>query len=170
MVPNEKDDGGPGSFHAIYLEHAALVRGVIYNISGRLDLDDLVQDTFVKIWKGFGGFRNDAKIKTWIYRIATNTALDYCRKRSPRVAEMEPDELPGGGENEDDAMRRDLVQKGMRRLSSEHRAIVTLCVFEELSVKDAADALGLPEGTVKSRLHYAKKELAKFFNNSGVRA
>lgn len=170
MAPNEKDDGGTDPFHAVYLEHAALVRGVIYNISGRRDLDDLVQETFIKIWKGYGGFRNDAKIKTWIYRIATNTALDYCRKKTLRVAERELDELPGGGENEDDAMRLDLVQKGMRRLSSEHRAIVTLCVFEELSVKDAADALGLREGTVKSRLHYAKKELAKFFNNSGVTA
>ncbi|MBI3580812.1 MAG: sigma-70 family RNA polymerase sigma factor [Nitrospinae bacterium] len=170
MASNEKDDGGPDRFHAVYLEHAELVRGVIYNISGPLDLDDLVQEAFVKIWKGFGGFRNDANIKTWIYRIATNTALDYCRKRTPRLAETELEELPGGGENEEDAVRRDLVHKGMRRLSSEHRAIVTLCVFEELSVKDAADALGLPEGTVKSRLHYAKRELAKFFNNSGVRA
>ncbi len=170
MAPNEKDNGGPDRFHAVYLENASLVRGVIYNISGRRDLDDLVQETFIKIWKGFGGFRNDANIKTWIYRVATNTALDYCRKKTPRIVERELDELPGGGENEDDAARRDLVQKGMRRLSSEHRAIVTLCVFEELSVKDAADALDLPEGTVKSRLHYAKKELAKFFNNGGVRA
>jgi RNA polymerase sigma-70 factor (ECF subfamily) len=79
------------------------------------------------------------------------------------------EELPGGEDGADGAMLRDLVQKGVRRLSPSHRAVITLCMFEGLSVKEAADALDSPEGTVKSRLHYAKNELAKFFDNCGVK-
>jgi len=164
------DNGGRERFLEVYAAHAPMARAVLYNICGERDLDDLVQETFIKVWKGLDGFRNDAGIKTWIYRIASNTALDHCRKKSPRMTETELDELPGDGGGEADVMQRDLVRKGMGRLSSEHRAVITLCVFEGLSAKEAADALGLPEGTVKSRLHYAKNELAKFFNSSGVKA
>jgi RNA polymerase sigma-70 factor (ECF subfamily) len=166
----QEKSGDPNRFHAVYLDHAPLVRAVVYNICGDRDLDDLVQETFVKIWKGLGGFKNQAEIKTWIYRIATNTALDYCKRRPMLITEMELDQVPGRGNDEDEAVKRDLVQKGLECLSSDHRAIVTLCVFEGLSVKEAADALSLPEGTVKSRLHYAKGELMKFFDNSGVTA
>lgn len=161
-------NGGPDRFRAVYEAHAPLVRGVLYNICGGNDLDDLVQETFIKIWKGLPGFKEHANIKTWIYRIATNTALDWCRKNaSVKVEDWLPD-IAGGEGGEANAVYRDLVNKGLRLLSPEQRAVVTLCIFEELTVKEAAAALGLPEGTVKSRLHYARAEMGKYFQENGV--
>ena len=169
MEMRGNDSQNSERFRAIYAAHASLVRAVIYNICGGRDLDDLAQEAFLKVWRGLAGFRNDSQIGTWIYRVAANTALDHCRKKPMPVSEIELEELPGGVSADDDATLRDLVQKGMRRLSPEHRAVVTLCVFEELTTKEAAEALGSPEGTVKSRLHYAKGQMARFFENSGVK-
>ncbi|MBI3793306.1 MAG: sigma-70 family RNA polymerase sigma factor [Nitrospinae bacterium] len=170
MTLNLKDGADEERFRAVYQAHGAMVRGVVYNITGERDLDDLVQETFIKVWRGLDGFRNDSGIKTWIYRIATNTALDHCRKNRLKRTETIVDDLPAPGEGEADAIHRDLVRKGMERLSAGHRAVVTLCIFEGLSLREAASALELPEGTVKSRLFYAKSELLKFFNLSGVLA
>lgn len=164
-----KDNGGGQDlFRSVYEKHAPLVRAVLYNICGGEHLDDLVQETFIKIWKGLPGFKENSGIKTWIYRIATNTALDWCRKNATAKAEYQLTDLPGGEGGEANAMYRDIVKKGLRRLSPEQRAVVTLCVFEELTTKDAANTLGLPEGTVKSRLHYARAEMGKFFQENGV--
>lgn len=164
-----KDNGGGQErFESVYGQHAPLVRAVLYNICGGEHLDDLVQETFIKIWKGLPGFKENANIKTWIYRIATNTALDWCRKNAAAKAEYRLPDLPGGEGGEANAIHRDIVKKCLRRLSPEQRAVVTLCVFEELTVKEAANALALPEGTVKSRLHYARAEMGKFFQENGV--
>lgn len=164
-----KDNGGgQDRFLAVYENHAPLVRGVLYNICGGEHLDDLVQETFIKIWKGLPGFKENANIKTWIYRIATNTALDWCRKNTAAKADNWLPDLPGGEGGEANAIHRDMVKKVLRLLSPEQRAVVTLCIFEELTIKEAADTLALPEGTVKSRLHYARAEMGKFFQENGV--
>ncbi len=164
----KNNGGGQDQFQAVYDNHAPLVRAVLYNICGGEHLDDLAQETFIKIWKGLPGFRENANIKTWIYRIATNTALDWCRKNAAAKAESWLPDLPGGEGGETNAINRDIVKKGLMRLSPEQRAVVTLCIFEELTIKEAGSALGLPEGTVKSRLHYARAEMGKFFQENGV--
>lgn len=163
-----KDNGGQERFQAVYEKHAPLVRAVLYNICGEEHLDDLVQETFIKIWKGLPGFKENADIKTWIYRIATNTALDWCRKNAATKAVNPLPDLPGGEGGEANALHRDMVTKGLRRLSPEQRTVITLCVFEELTIKEAAQTLNLAEGTVKSRLHYARAEMGKFFQENGV--
>lgn len=164
----KNNGGGQERFKSVYGQHAPLVRAVLYNICGGEHLDDLVQETFIKIWKGLPGFKENAHIKTWIYRIATNTALDWCRKNAAVKAEYQLPDLPGGEGGEANAMYRDIMIKGLQRLSPEQRAVVTICIFEELTIKEAADTLGLPEGTVKSRLHYARAEMGKFFQENGV--
>lgn len=161
-------NGGPDGFRAVYLEYGRMVRSVLYNICGGSELDDLAQETFVKIWKGLDGFRNEAGLKTWIYRIAVNTALDHCRRRERDFASELPDEISGGFGGEPEAVYRDLVEKGLRRLSPEQRAVVVLAVFEDVPLKEAALALDVPEGTVKSRLHGARRELAAFLKENGV--
>ncbi len=167
-MTQNNNGGGQDRFRAVYERHAPLVRAVLYNICGGEHLDDLVQETFIKIWKGLPGFKENANIKTWIYRIATNTALDWCRKNASAKMEHWLPDVPGGEGGEANAIHRDIVKKCLLRLSPEQRAVVTLCVFEELTVKEAATALGLPEGTVKSRLHYARAEMGKFFQVNGV--
>lgn len=164
----KNNGGGEERFHAVYDGHAPLVRAVLYNICGGEHLDDLVQETFIKIWKGLPGFKENANIKTWIYRIATNTALDWCRKNAAAKMEYWLPDTPGGEGGEANAIHRDIVKKGLGRLSPEQRAVAALCIFEELSIKEAASALGLPEGTVKSRLHYARADMGKFIQENGV--
>ncbi len=145
-----------------------MVRAVLYNICGPAELDDLVQETFIKVWQGLPGFRHGSQLRTWIYRIAANTALDQCRRNARNRTVPEEADPPGGSGGEAEILYRDLVRKGMQTLSPEHRAVLTLCLFEELSVKEAAEALEVPEGTVKSRLHYAKAAMGAFLSQNGV--
>ncbi|MES2965615.1 MAG: sigma-70 family RNA polymerase sigma factor, partial [Bdellovibrionota bacterium] len=74
-------------FTALFHRHQGLVRSVIFQIAGPSLLSDLVQDAFIKIWKGLPEFREEAKLTSWIYRVATNVAIDSLRV-SPDVQEQ----------------------------------------------------------------------------------
>lgn len=155
-------------FESLYQEHQRMVRGVVYNICGANPLDDIVQDAWLKVWKGLPKFNREAKVKTWIYRIAVNAALDYYRKgrKLNRETELKP-EVPGQDRRDNDLLNRDLIQKGLEKLSEKHRVVMVLADLEDLPLRDVARITKTSEGTVKSRLHYARQEMLKFLQHEG---
>ncbi len=158
------------SLLALYHEYKGLVRSVLFRICGPCDLDDLVQDTFVRIWQGLDRFRRQASLRTWIYRIAVNTALDSHRKNKRRKLEIVWSPEEADGENRTgDQVNRDLVRKGLASLSVPHRTVLVLHTLEGLSVEEIAEVLGAWKGTVKSRLFYARKAMLKFLDENGVK-
>lgn len=161
----------PEEFTEIYREHQGLVRSVIFQITGREHLDDIVQEAFIRIWKNFGSFRNDSKLSSWIYRISVNTALDHVRSRNRRD-ETSSDEIEQKEANapgpEREVSGRDLVTKGLMHLSEEHRTVIVLALMQGLSIAEVCEVLEVSEGTVKSRLHYAKAEFRDFLARNGV--
>ena len=159
-------------FAQLYSLHQALVRSVIYQITGLEALDDLVQETFIRIWKGMASFRHEAKITSWIYRVSVNQALDHIRSANRRqefadADAQEKSALDAGPEKL--VTNRDLVTKALLKLSEDHRTVIVLALLHELPLAEVADVLGVSEGTVKSRLHYAKADLRKFLGEYGVK-
>jgi RNA polymerase sigma-70 factor (ECF subfamily) len=158
-------------FEAFYLRYRDQVRRTAYSVGGGEDLDDIVQESFVRIWKGWASFRGDSDPKTWVYRITINAARDHWRKKGrfknflkrffaePRSESLAP-------EQENWGLGRALA-KALDSLSRPQREAVTLCYLEGIQISEAAEICGLPEGTLKSRLHQARKYLAEALQNGG---
>lgn len=137
------------------------------------DALDLLQDTFLRAYQKLGGFHGDSSFYTWVYRIMVNLALTGRRKRLPRrfragVAGDTPDpsESSDPGAPLERAEREALVQGALGRLAVDHRVVVVMKEFDGLRYEEIADALGVPVGTVRSRLHRARCELKSLLRES----
>jgi RNA polymerase sigma-70 factor, ECF subfamily len=130
---------------------------------GRGDLEDVLQEVFIEVFRSIGRFRGDAKITTWLYRVCVNVALQRLRKRKRRaevssddVGERSTDETP---ERELDNRRRlDAVYRILDELSPKKRVVFILHEIEGREPKEIAGIVGAPVLTVRTRLHYARKE------------
>lgn len=146
-----------------------MIRNVLFRICGSRYLDDLTQETFIKVWRGISGFQHDSSLKTWIYSIATRVAIDHFRKRGDTfLTELDEGSLPSQTNEESGHVRRDLVRKGLRTLSFDHRTTLVLHVLEGRSLEEVARITSTALGTVKSRLHYARNAMAGYLESEGV--
>lgn len=142
-------------FIDFYSSHADKVRGIIFRIAGESALKDLTQDTFLKAWESRHKFRGESLASTWLYRIAYNCAIDFLRKtKKSNQIESVLEELI---DPQIDIQNRNMVEAAIKELSEEQRVVVLLHYVEDLSLREIAEILDVPEGTVKSRLSYARK-------------
>jgi RNA polymerase sigma-70 factor (ECF subfamily) len=122
--------------------------------------EDAVQETFLSAFVALPGFRGEARLSTWLYRIAIRASY-RARANYPRATESIPEHLAGAPPEEEllqrDKMRR--LQRAMLQLPMEQRVVFSLFIFKHLSQKEIAEVLQVPEGTVWSRLHAAKTQL-----------
>lgn len=169
-VPQKQEnESGIPSFSVLYQDYARTVRGVLYRLGTGAELDDLVQETFLRAWKARETFRGEASVKTWLCSIAVRAALNHFRKSKAKAESgVDPADLAftDGGENKQ--VNQDIVRRGLARLSVGHRAVLVLHVLEGFVVSEIALLLDTSVGTVKSRLFYARKAMAKFLNEQGV--
>ena len=124
---------------------------------------EITQETFVKAWRGLGGFRGDAALATWLTRLALNAARDHLRRQRAGASWRAVRSLATLPPRDDDMARivedRDEVQRALERLSPQAREVVALRYGLDLSLREIAAVLGCPEGTVKSRLNAALGKL-----------
>jgi len=124
--------------------------------------DDLAQETFVLAWRNLKSFRFEARFSTWIYRIAFNAWQSEARKRREVSLELDDDVLADDEDSTfempDIASRIDL-ERAMEALSDGERAAIGACYYADLSHEEAAAALGMPLGTVKTHVLRAKAKL-----------
>ena len=160
-------------------------RGKVYSLAFSVvgnteDANDIAQETFVRAWRALNRFRGQSSFYTWLYRIAMNLGLDLKQRRVRRPT-VELDEQLGLEEKQDvdfvggkaerpsagieRAELRAAIDKAMAQLSPEHRAVIWLKEFEEVSYKEIAESVGCSIGTVMSRLFYARKHLAKLLKD-----
>ena len=138
------------------------------------DANDVMQETFIKVYQSIHTFRQEAAFETWIYRIAVNEALNFVKRRkrrreSPLDTIKESDfsaDLRHKAEKANDphiqaekSELRHWVTKAVNSLSLKHRIVVILHELEGLTHAEVASILNCSEGTVRSRLHYARKQL-----------
>lgn len=143
-------------FKALYSQYADYVRSIAYKVVGANLVDDVVQESFVKIWKAQQQFQGDSSLKTWIGRIALNTAVDVYRQKKLDVSletSPEPETLP---ENKD---AQEEIMQALSLIPLDFRAVLVAVIFEELNTKEVAVSLNIPEGTVKSRLSRGREML-----------
>jgi RNA polymerase sigma-70 factor (ECF subfamily) len=117
---------------------------------------DAAQDTFLTAQKALPKFRGESSVSTWLFGIAHNECRRIARKEriAPVPLEMEFRE-PASENSEESIVNRHTLQQAMQRLSDEHREVVVLHELDGLTYEEAAEVLGIPVGTVKSRLHHA---------------
>lgn len=175
--------GNRHSFRLIYRRYQQRVRSTLYQLCGSAMLDDLVQEVFLKAWKGLPKLKNTEYFATWLYRITWNVATDRRRKlakkldrevifeKNPSDDEFSVNNAPSCDLHTPDLMRlhyQDLVQRGLDSLSFEHRAVLVLHDLEDLSQKQVAKILDIPLGTVKSRLFHGRNSLKTYFQDRGI--
>jgi len=159
-------------FEHLYSQHADRVRGILFRIAHPNDLEDLQQETFVRVWKGLNLFRRHSNVKTWIYRIAVNTALDHLRLKARRPKEVEATSSVESVDlktPEDALVHKRRVQEVLLSLEDDLRAVLVLHLFENFKMNEIAKILSIPTGTVKSRLHRAREEARKYLESQGVK-
>lgn len=122
--------------------------------------EDAVQEACLRAWRDLPGLREPARYEAWMRRLLVRSCLDLLRRqrRGP------PDRRVDAGDNyardaSDGVALRDALERAFRRLTPEHRAVVVLTHYEDLSILEVADALRIPPGTVKSRLHHALRAM-----------
>jgi len=158
----ERDDRR--AFGMLVERHQSRVRTVLRRLTrGDTALaDDLAQETFVLAWRNLKSFRFEARFSTWIYRIAFNAWQSEARKRREVSLDLDDDVLAADDsmahEMPDVASRVDL-ERAMALLSDGERAAIAACYYADLSHEEAAAALGIPLGTVKTHVLRAKAKL-----------
>lgn len=159
--------GGDGrAFEALYRRHhLALFRTALAMTGQRAAAEDLLQDAFVRAYRHIGRvvLAEGASLRPWLHRIVVNLARDLAARRQPTAAgEAELERTPGGVSIERSTERREvnrIVADAVRRLPFDQRIVVVLFYAQDLDVAQIAETLGLPPGTVKSRLYYGRARL-----------
>ncbi|MBU1049332.1 sigma-70 family RNA polymerase sigma factor [Candidatus Bipolaricaulota bacterium] len=151
-----------GAFHLLYDQYANAVYRYALSILRKPHLaEEVLQETMMAVWKGARHFKGRSKALTWILGIARNQAHSLIRKEAKGQRLPETD---SSAETRDPTrnLHVDLcVQEALETLSPMHREVMHLVFYENLSMREIADMLGIPEGTVKSRMHHARQAMAK---------
>jgi RNA polymerase sigma-70 factor, ECF subfamily len=163
--------GDQQAFRMIVERYEGKVAATVIGMVGRgADADDVGQETFIRLYRSLDQFRGEAALGTYLTRIAINQALKALNRRKSWMqrffsrdddtvfvdepAMEEPSEL-------DEKERKALIESALARLSPEHRAVVVLRMLEEHSTREVAEMLGIPEGTVMSRLSRALEKMER---------
>jgi len=147
-------------FASVFREHYPYVVRLAASLTGDVDLaKDVAQDVFVAVFKGLPKFRGESSLKTWIYQITLRTAGRHSvKKRKQPDTGLALDELRGGEQADSAAALAELVA-ALDSLPLEARTVLALVAIEGLSHEAAAEVLGVPVGTVWSRLHAVRRRL-----------
>ena len=171
-------EGKPGAFDAIVRTHQDRVYAFCLRmLADREDALDVAQEVFLSAYRNLAGFRGEASLSTWLLRIAANRSLNRIRQRATRAARevmsIEPQEVgdspfqpPGREEDRPDRMMesretRKILEAAIANLDEDSRMLVLLSDVEGFSYEELSEAVGIPLGTVKSRLHRARMALRK---------
>lgn len=167
-----------GAFETLYARHRERIFRHLQHMLHQADTaEDLLQEVFLRVWTRAEQWDGRGTCLSWLLRIATNLAYNQLRTLQRRrelplegPSEDENDSVPGwmvdvaslGPEaHVEQEERRDLIRRLVENLPEEKRQVIRLVHEAEMEIHDVADSLGIPEGTVKSRLYYARKQLSQ---------
>ena len=174
-----------GDVNAFELLVAAYEKNVfnvaLQMLGNREDAQDMAQEAFLKAYSSLNSFRGDSKFSSWLYRIVSNVCLDFKRRQGRRPSssltveddEGETLELDIADESQspeallERKLTREAVRRGLQELPDEQRQILLLREIQGMSYEEIGEAMGLEEGTVKSRIFRARKKLCAFLLKDG---
>lgn len=174
-------EGDTRAFDALILKYGEKLYGLVYNMTAhKEDTHDLLQEIFSRAYRSLGRFRGQSSFYTWIYQIAVNLTLNFLKKRKRGATYSLNDldsgihqdqafiDLGGQGNPERQAGLKELqkrLNEAMMKLSDSHRTVVTMFDIQAMPHAEIARVLGVSEGTVRSRLHYAHQQLQSFLQD-----
>ena len=135
--------------------------------------EELTNEVFLEVWRHAASFEGKASVSTWLLSIAHHRAVSALRRR--REESWDEETAAGIRDTDDDpevvAQKADkgaLLRRAMEQLSPEHREIIDLVYYHEMSICEVSEVLGIPENTVKTRMFYARKRLSETLMAAGV--
>lgn len=173
--------GDESAFEALVLANQKLIYNTALKITGSPDdAMDISQDTFLKAYQNLKGYRGESRFSVWLYRLCYNASMDFLKKnRRPNVMSMtaedggdislaiaDPAPTPDEAAEKNDLRRQ--VREAVNRLPEDKRKVLIMREFSGMSYADIAAALGVEEGTVKSRINRARLSLAEILRESGT--
>jgi len=172
--------GDAAAFDQLVVKYSPRLYGLIYNMtSNHEDTNDLMQDVFSKAYRSIGGFKGRSSFYTWLHQIGLNMTINFVKKRGRRY-HLSLDDVDSGIQNDkeflevtstgagdpvretnlNELQRR--INEAMQKLSPDHRAVVTMFDVQGMPHAEIASILGVSEGTVRSRLFYAHRQLQNY--------
>src|SRR5438270_2289261 len=173
-------EGDASAFDELVVKYTPRLYGLVYNMtSNHEDTNDLLQDVFSKAYKSIRGFRGKSSFYTWIHSIAVNMTLNFLKKRGRRF-HLSLDDVDASIQNDKEFLEvtqtsspvreADLselqrrLNEAMMKLSDEHRAVVTMFHIQGMPHAEISKILNVSEGTVRSRLFYANRQLQNYLD------
>ena len=170
--------GDASAFDELIVKYSPRLYGLVYNMtSNHEDTNDLMQDIWAKAFRSIAGFRGKSSFYTWIHSIGVNMSINFLKKRNRR-RHLSLDDVDANIQNDKEFIEltasstpvRDAdlgelqkrLNEAMQKLSNDHRAVVTMFDIQGMPHAEIAKILGTSEGTVRSRLFYAHRQLQNF--------
>ncbi len=172
-------DGNKEAWELLYKEFTPMLISLVYKFLGHgFDCGDMVQKIFIEIYKNIRSFKSNSSIKTWIYSIAWHTCCGEIRKKQVRqkhfsegsandIEVVDKSNYSNPIQRMEQEERNKVVNDALNKLDPKWRIVIILHDMENIKIKEISKIVKKAEGTVKSRLFYARKELAKIIEETG---
>jgi RNA polymerase sigma-70 factor (ECF subfamily) len=167
-------DGNRTAMHILYCRHNVRVyRFILRIVRDATTAEDLVSQVFLDVWRTAGQFQGRSQVSTWLLSIARFKALTAMRQRRFEDIDQEdvrqiPDDTDTPETSLDRSDTSAILRACVQKLSPAHREIITLVYYHEKSVEEVGRISGIPQSTVKTRMCYARKQLADLLKGCGV--
>ena len=166
--------GDRRAMQALYLRHKVRIYRFVLRLVGDAALaEDIVSDVFLDVWRQADGFKAKSRVSTWLLAIARYKALSAQRGRSRE--QLDDGAASAIADPADDAEtildrqdRSAIVRRCLSQLSAIHREVLDLAYYHEKSVEEVAEIIGVSEGTVKTRMFYARKRMENLLETAGA--
>lgn len=176
----EAQQGSHRAFEALVVKYQDRIFRLVQRlISGAENVEDLAQEVFIRAYRSLGDFKGEASFYTWLYKIALNLCRNHYRTkgRRPAMEEIQEGDGAAGFEDgelnpEEEVFRREFwerLRRALDALPGEQREAVVLCDLEGMSYEEMADLLGVPIGTIRSRIFRGRRALQELLAEYAVR-
>jgi len=174
MLLESISEGNRTAMHILYCRHNVRVyRFILRIVRDATTAEDLVSQVFLDVWRTAGQFQGRSQVSTWLLSIARFKALTAMRQRRFEDIDQEdvrqiPDDCDTPETSLDRSDTSAILRACVQKLSPAHREIINLVYYHEKSVEEVGQIIGIPQSTVKTRMFYARKQLADLLRNCGV--
>jgi RNA polymerase sigma-70 factor, ECF subfamily len=167
-------DGNRTAMHMLYCRHNVRVyRFILRIVRDATTAEDLVSQVFLDVWRTASQFQGRSQVSTWLLSIARFKALTAMRQRRFEDIDQEDvRQIPDAHDTPETALDRNdtsaILRACVAKLSPAHREIINLVYYHEKSVEEVGQIIGIPQSTVKTRMFYARKQLADLLKGAGI--
>lgn len=166
--------GDRAAMRALFGQHNVRVfRFLVRRLRNEALAEEVTNEVFLDIWRQAGRYEGRSALSTWMLAIAHNKAVSLLRKRSEdslddEAAQQVPDQDDDPEQHAQKRSKAAVMREMLETLSDEHKAVIDLVYYHEKSVREVAEITGVPEATVKTRMHYARKQLGEKLKQAGI--